>query len=103
TVDTLLAKVMEQQMEQELAGTMLRNIAGDSTAIAGAGFRVAEQAIMALQTFVPVAQKNGKPLTDEPFMTEAIDKLFRAVEKPAVYDSQQFAMQMRAIHRFLTE
>ena len=62
TVDALLARVMAQKMESPFAGTLLRNIAGDSTAIAGAGFRVAEQAFMAVQTFVPVAQKNGKSL-----------------------------------------
>jgi hypothetical protein len=97
TVDALLARVMEQKMEQALADTLLRNIAGDSAAIAGAGFRVAEQAVMALQTFVPMAQKNGKPLK------EAIDNLLRSVEKPAAYDPQQFATQMRAIHSFLTQ
>jgi hypothetical protein len=89
-------------MEQELAGTLLRNIAGDSAAIAGAGFRVAEQAVMALQTFVPIAQKNGKPLRQEPVVQDTIGNLLRSVEKPASYDPQQFATQMRAMHSFLT-
>jgi len=102
TVDTLIAKIIDQKMEQELAGTLLRNIAGDSTAIAGAGFRVAEQAVMALQTFVPMAQKNGKPLRQEPFVKDTIGNLLRSVEKPAAYDPQQFATQMRAMHSFLT-
>jgi len=102
TVDTLIAKVIDQKMEQELAGTLLRNIAGDSAAIAGAGFRVAEQAVMALQTFVPMAQKNGKPLRQEPFVKDTIGNLLRSVEKPASYDPQQFATQMRAMHSFLT-
>jgi hypothetical protein len=102
TVDALVAKVVDQKMEQELAGTLLRNIAGDSAAIAGAGFRVAEQAVMALQTFVPLAQKNGKPLGPEPFMKDTIGNLLRSVEKPASYDPQQFATQMRAMHSFLT-
>src|SRR6266545_2416943 len=91
TVDALVAKVIDQKMEQELAGTLLRNIAGDSAAIAGAGFRVAEQAVMALQTFVPMAQKNGKPLRQEPFVKDTIGNLLRSVEKPAAYDPQQFA------------
>ena len=103
TVDALLAKVMAQKMESQFAGTLLRNIASDSTAIAGAGFRVAEQAFMAVQTFVPVAQKNGKSLEKEPAMKTAIDTLSRSVEKPAMYDPQQFATQMRAIHSFLTQ
>src|SRR2546426_6753318 len=81
TVDALVAKVIDQKMEQELAGTLLRNIAGDSAAIAGAGFRVAEQAVMALQTFVPMAQKNGKPLRQEPFVKDTIGNLLRSVEK----------------------
>jgi hypothetical protein len=33
----------------------------------------------------------------------AIDTLSRSVEKPATYDPQQFATQMRAIHSFLTQ
>ena len=103
TVDALLAKVMAQKMESQFAGTLLRNIASDSTAIAGAGFRVAEQAFMAVQTFVPVAQKNGKSLEKEPAVKNAIDTLSRSVEKPATYDPQQFATQMRAIHSFLTQ
>ena len=101
TVDVLLARVMDQQMGQDVAGTLLRNIADDSNAIAGAGFRVAEQAVMALQTFVPLAQKNGKPLRQEPFMKDTIDNLLKSVEQPASYDPQQFATQMRAIHSFL--
>jgi len=36
-------------------------------------------------------------------MQNAIDTLARAVEKPAMYDPQQFATQMRAIHSFLTQ
>jgi hypothetical protein len=103
TVDALLARVMAQKMESQFAGTLLRNIASDSTAIAGAGFRVAEQAFMAIQTFVPVAQKNGKSLEKEPAIKNAIDTLSRSVEKPATYDPQQFATQMRAIHSFLTQ
>jgi hypothetical protein len=103
TVDALLTRVMAQKMESQFAGTLLRNIAGDSAAIAGAGFRVAEQAVMAVQTFVPVAQKNGKSLEKEPAIKNAIDTLFRSVEKPATYDPQQFATQMRAIHSFLTQ
>jgi hypothetical protein len=103
TVDDLLARIMPQKMEPQVAGTLLRNIASDSTAIAGAGFRVAEQAFMAIQTFTPVAQKNGKSLEQEPRMKNAIDTLSRSVEKPAKYDPQQFAAQMRAIHSFLTQ
>jgi Cytochrome c554 and c-prime len=103
TVDALLARVMAQKMESQFADTLLRNIAGDSTAIAGAGFRVAEQAFMAVQTFVPVAQKNGKSLGTDPVIKNAIDTLSRSVEKPAMYDPQQFAAQMRAIHSFLTQ
>ena len=102
TVDALLARVMAQQMEAQFAGTLLRNIAGDSTAIAGAGFRVAEQAFMAVQTFAPVAQKNGRPVAQEPVIKDALDILARSVEKPAMYDPQQFAAQMRSIHSFLT-
>ena len=103
TVDALLTKVINQQMGQDLAGTLLRNITGDGTAIAGAGFRVAEQAVMALQTFIPIAQKNGKPLRQEPLVTDKISNLLRSVEKPASYDPQQFATQMRAIHSFLMQ
>ena len=47
---------------------------------------------MAVQTFVPVAQKNGKSLEKEPVIKNAIDTLSRSVEKPATYD-QQFATQ----------
>jgi hypothetical protein len=58
---------------------------------------------MAIQTFVPVAQKNGKSLQQEPRMKNAIDTLSQSVEKPAKYNPQQFATQMRAIHSFLTQ
>ncbi|MBM3224882.1 MAG: hypothetical protein FJZ47_13915 [Candidatus Tectomicrobia bacterium] len=102
TVDALLGRIMDQKMEPNLAGTLLRNIAGDSAAIAGAGFRVAEQAVMALQTFAPLAQKDGKPLKGDAFMNDAIDKLLSAVGKPAAYNPQQFSTQMQAIHSFLT-
>ena len=103
TVDALLVRIMAQKIEPPFAGTLLRNISGDSAAISGAGFRVAEQAFMAVQTFVPVAQKNGKSLEKEPAIKNAIDTLARSVEKPATYDPQQFATQMRAIHSFLTQ
>jgi hypothetical protein len=103
TVDALLARIMAQKIEPPFAGTLLHNISGDSAAIAGGGFRVAEQAFMAVQTFVPVAQKNGKSLGTEPVIQNAIDALSRSVEKPAMYDPQQFATQMRAIHRFLIQ
>jgi hypothetical protein len=102
TVDALLARMMGQKMGPELASTMVRQITGDSAAIAGAGFRVAEQAYMALEAFAPVAQQHGKPLKQEPFMREALDKLYRSVEKPAAYDPQQFDTQMRAMHGFVT-
>jgi hypothetical protein len=42
-------------------------------------------------------------LAKEPVMQNVLDTLARAVEKPAAYDPQQFAMQMRAIHSFLTQ
>jgi hypothetical protein len=102
TVDGLLARVMNQKMDPVLASTLLRNIAGDGAVLAGGGFRVAEQAAMALQTFAPMAQKDGKPLKNEPVVNTAIDTLLKSVEKPAAYNPQQFATQMRAIHSFLT-
>ena len=85
-----------------MASTLLRNIAGDGAVLAGGGFRVAEQAAMALQTFAPMAQKDGRPLKGEPVVNTAIDTLLKSVEKPAAYNPQQFATQMRAIHSFLT-
>jgi flagellar biosynthesis/type III secretory pathway chaperone len=50
-----------------------------------------------------MAQKNGKPLRQEPLVTDKISNLLRSVEKPASYDPQQFATQMRAIHGFLMQ
>jgi hypothetical protein len=57
---------------------------------------------MALQTFAPMAQKDGRPLKNEPAVNTAIDTVLKSVEKPALYNPQQFATQMRAIHSFLT-
>ena len=65
---------MAQKMEAQFAGTLLRNIASDSTAIAGGGFRVAEQAFMAVQTFVPMAEKNGKSLEKGANLDEECDR-----------------------------
>ena len=104
--DSLLSKVANLEMNPELASTVLRNITSDSASIAGAGVRVAEQATMAIETFVPVARKSGKPLAQEPVVTGALRKLSQVVEKPEEYDREQFeqfATQMRAIHSFLTQ
>jgi len=104
--ESLLSMVASLEMNPELASTVLRNITSDSASIAGAGVRVAEQATMAIETFVPVARKSGKPLAQEPVVMGALRKLSQAVEKPEEYDRQQFEQfttQMRAIHSFLTQ
>ena len=104
--ESLLSRVASLEMNPELASTVLRNITSDSASIAGAGVRVAEQATMAIETFVPVARKSGKPLAQEPVVMGALRKLSQAVEKPEEYDRQQFeqfATQMQAIHSFLTQ
>jgi hypothetical protein len=104
--DSLLPKVASLEMHPELASTVLRNITSDSASIAGAGVRVAQQATMAIETFVPVARKSGKPLAQEPTVTSALQKLSQVVEKPEEYDREQFEQfitQMRAIHSFLTQ
>jgi hypothetical protein len=89
-----------------LASTVLRNVTSDSASIGGAGPRVAEQAVMAVETFVPVARKSGKQLAQEPIVTSALQKLSQVRVKPEEYDRaqfEQFATQMRAIHSFLTQ
>jgi len=104
--DTLLAKVASLQVNPEVASTVLRNVTSDSASLGGAGPRVAEQAVMALETFVPVARKNGKQLAQEPVVTSALQKLSQVRIKPEEYDREQFeqfATQMRAIHSFLTQ
>jgi hypothetical protein len=106
TADSLLAKVGGLQMNPELASTVLRNVTSDSASMGGAGPRVAEQAVMAVATFVPVARKSGKQLTQEPIVTSALQKLSQVRVKPEEYDRvqfEQFATQMRAIHSFLTQ
>jgi len=104
--DVLLAKVASLQVNPEVASTVLRNVTSDSASLGGAGPRVAEQAVMALETFVPVARKNGKQLAQEPVVTSALQKLSQVRIKPEEYDREQFeqfATQMRAIHSFLTQ
>jgi hypothetical protein len=106
TADSLLAKVAGLQVNPELASTVLRNVTSDSASIGGAGPRVAEQAVMAVETFVPVARKSGKQLTQEPVVTSALQKLSQVRVKSEEYDRaqfEQFAAQMRAIHSFLTQ
>jgi hypothetical protein len=104
--DSLLAKVASLQVNPALASTVLRNVTSDSASIGGAGPRVAEQAVMAVATFVPVARKSGKQLAQEPVVTSALQKLSQVRVKPEEYDRaqfEQFAAQMRAIHSFLTQ
>ena len=104
--DSLLAKVASLQVNPELASTVLRNVTSDGASIGGAGPRVAEQAVMAVETFVPVARKSGKQLAQEPVVTSALQKLSQVRVKPEEYDREQFeqfATQMRAIHSFLTQ
>jgi hypothetical protein len=104
--DSLLAKVAGLQVNPELASTVLRNVTSDSASIGGAGPRVAEQAVMAVETFVPVARKSGKQVAQEPVVTSALQKLSQVRVKPEEYDREQFeqfATQMRAIHSFLTQ
>lgn len=96
TVDTLVAKIVTQKIDAGLAQATLRNIAGDGSAIANAGYRVAEQAFLAVQTFAALARPGDKALQD------ATNQLFQTVGKPAAYNPQQFATQMRAIHSLLT-
>lgn len=104
--DSLLSKMTTLQMNPELGNTVLRNITNDSASIAGAGARVAGQATMAIETFIPVAGKKGKPLTQEPTIMGAFQKLSQIVEKPEAFDREQFEQfitQMRVIHSFLTQ
>ena len=104
--DSLLPKVASLQVNPELASAVLRNVTSDSASIGGAGPRVAEQAVMAVETFVPVARKSGKQLAQEPVVTSALQKLSQVRVKPEEYDREQFeqfATQMRAIHSFLTQ
>lgn len=96
TVDALVTKLQAQKVDAGLAQATLRNIAGDGTAIANAGYRVAEQAFLAVQTFAPLARPGDKALQD------ALNQLFQTVGKPTTYSPQQFATQMRAIHSLVT-
>jgi hypothetical protein len=104
--DSLLAKAASLQINPELASLVLRNITSDGASIAGAGPRVAEQAAMALETFVLVAKVRGKSLAQEPVVTGALQKLLQLRAKPEEFDREQFEQfttQMRAIHSFLTQ
>ena len=104
--DSLLAKVAGLQVNAELANTGYAMSRATVRALRGAGPRVAEQAVMAVLTFVPVARKSGKQLAQEPVVTSALQKLSQVRVKPEEYDREQFeqfATQMRAIHSFLTQ
>jgi len=104
--DSLLPKAANLEINPELASTVLRNIMSDSASIAGAGPRVAEQAAMAIEIFVPVAKMRGKSLAQEPVITGARQKLLQVRAKPEEFNREQFeqfATQMRAIHSFLTQ
>jgi hypothetical protein len=104
--DSLLPKVTGLEMKPDVAHMVLRNITRDSASIASAGARVAEQAAMAIATFVPAARKSGKPLAQDPAVTGALQKLAQAVEKSDEYDREQFEQfvtQMQAIHSILTQ
>ena len=104
--DSFLAKMTTLEMNPELRSTVLRNITSDSASIAGAGARVVGQATMAIETFIPVAGKRGRPLTQEPTVMGALQKLSQIVAKPEEYDREQveqFITQMRVIHSVLTQ
>ncbi|MBM3224883.1 MAG: hypothetical protein FJZ47_13920 [Candidatus Tectomicrobia bacterium] len=105
--DSLLPRVANLEINADLASMMVRNITSDSGSIAGAGPRVAEQAAMALQTFVPVARKAGRPLAQDAAVAGALQKLAQVRDTPEALNNREqfehFVTQMRAIHSFLTQ
>jgi hypothetical protein len=95
-VDALLPALIAQKIDAGFAHTLLAYLASDGATIARAGFRVAEQTVMALQTFTLVAHPGDKPVQ------EAVNQLFQAVETPAAYNPQTFTTHMQALHRLVT-
>jgi hypothetical protein len=105
-VDTLLPRVTGLTLHPELARTIIQNITSDSVGMLSAGPRVMEQATMALETFVRVAQRRGKPLVQEPIIASALQQLLQVRTQPEAYERTQFEQsvrQMQAIHQALTQ
>jgi hypothetical protein len=96
----LLPQLASMDLNAQLVATLMRNISGAGDAVAGAGFRAAGQAAMALDALLHDYKKHAKP-ADTRAIDDAIQRLFEALEKPEEYDAEQFSRHLQAVHRLV--
>ena len=100
-VDRILPQIASTQFDTKLLATLLQNIAGDSQAIAQAGFRTAEQAVMALEALFLVYQEKS-PQPEHDAIRKSIRHLFELVQQPHTYNPQDFRHGLRMVYESLS-
>ncbi len=86
--------------EYDLAGTKkaILAITNDADKIGASGVRGAEQAAMALDRLYNTYSKAPGQKPDKA-ASDALDKVFGAIENPAKYDAKQFATEVKAFEK----
>jgi hypothetical protein len=91
-------RVSGREYDQPGTRKLMQSIAGEADAIAATGIRGAEQAAMALDRLYNVYAKapGNKP---DKAASDALDRVFAAIENPAKYDAKQFAAEVKAFEK----
>ena len=99
-VDQLIARIVDAQIDARLLLTLLQKISAENENIAHAGFRSAEQAVMALDTLFLEYQGKTNPPQKEGIRA-AIQNLFPLVATPHGYDPEAFSKGLQVVQESL--
>jgi len=91
-------RVAGREYDQPGTKKLIQSIAGDAEGIATVGVRAAEQAAMALDRLYSTYAKapGNKP---DKGASDALDRVFGAIENPAQYNAKQFAAEVKAFEK----
>jgi len=80
--------------------SLLHSIAAEADGLAFAGYRVAEQATMAIDSLYRPLARNAKTASDAA-IRKGIDRLYDDLKDPARYDPRSFASDLKAVQKSL--
>ncbi len=80
--------------------SLLHSIAAEADGLAFAGYRVAEQATMAIDSLYRPLARNAKPASDAA-IRKGIDRLYDDLKDPARYDPRSFSSDLKAVQKSL--
>lgn len=102
TADRLARQIESAKFDAAFTLQLQQRICADADSIAGHGERAAEQAVMALDSLFLVYSRNVR-VSNQQEVRSTIQSLFQQVDKPAAYNPNVFANQMRRVAALLKE